>query len=291
TLQIGCETTARIMALPPPRSLVGANGEITSFVRKQVPQPVQYGGGFNYPTPAAMNGPFKFFVQTPAHFLPDPSPAGVYQSMGVQASVSPDFASAGPQAYGQAYGPQVSMGVGTQASFPQNSMGQSAMAGDGAPLQGGVAGSPYGSPVAFQPGAPAVPAGSTGSPYTGSPYVSIGAGTPFSAVYPGPMAHPGLPQGPMGSGASLTGSTPLAPQVPAAFLSGNSGLAQGGGQFSSPTAVVPQRRRRLVRPEPPRRPPRRQSSVVARRRRRPAGVCASERAVPSAGSTGRERCH
>ena len=26
--------------------------------------------------------------------------------------------------------------------------------------------------------------GSTGSPYTGSPYVSIGAGTPFSAVYP-----------------------------------------------------------------------------------------------------------
>ncbi|CAJ1389125.1 unnamed protein product [Effrenium voratum] len=220
------------MALPPPRSLVGANGEITSFVRKQVPQPVQYGGGFNYPTPAAMNGPFKFFVQTPAHFLPDPSPAGVYQSMGVQASVSPDFASAGPQAYGQAYGPQ--------ASFPQNSMGQSAMAGDGAPLQGGVAGSPYGSPVAFQPGAPAVPAGSTGSPYTGSPYVSIGAGTPFSAVYPpGPMAHPGLPQGPMGSGASLTGSTPLAPQVPAAFLSGNSGLA-GGGHFSSPTAVVPQ---------------------------------------------------
>lgn len=50
-----------------------------------------------------MQGPFKFFVNTPAHFLPDPTPVATalptalqgYQSMGVQASMSPAFMSVG----------------------------------------------------------------------------------------------------------------------------------------------------------------------------------------------------
>lgn len=84
------------MELAPPRSLIDAHGQLTSFVQQQVPQRISYGANHQafYPSvPQAMNGPFKFFVQTPAHFLPDPnspvSTQGVYQSMGVQASLSP----------------------------------------------------------------------------------------------------------------------------------------------------------------------------------------------------------
>ncbi|CAE8596176.1 unnamed protein product, partial [Polarella glacialis] len=61
--------------------------------------PVQYSATMMPGGHQAMDGPFKFFTQTPSSFLPDGSPvhagsSGIYssfgmQSMGVQTSLSP----------------------------------------------------------------------------------------------------------------------------------------------------------------------------------------------------------
>lgn len=170
-----------------------------------------------------MNTPFKFFVHTPAHFLPDPAtpvaqPA--FQSMGCQAAMSPLSmvgtpipASGTPQAApSDAFGVSASpVALQVPATFMPQVSG-SAFTDVSSRYTGG-------SPVVYQSiGDQGVAQGYTsGSPVVyGSGQLMMSGGAPM-AVVPGPVP-------------SLGASTPLSP-VPAAFLSGHS--------VGTPVAVVP----------------------------------------------------
>lgn len=241
------------MQLQEPRPLINERGEITSLVRQQVPMPMHYGTiGTNAfytgnPLPG-MNGPFKFFVNTPAHFLPDPAtPAAQpsFQSMGCQAMSPMSMASktpAGatvPDAFGASpkglqvptFRPQVSGSAFTDVS-PY-------VAGD--PAQAHLAHvlqvptfMPQVSGSAFTDVSPYV-AGDPEQAHlehglqvpTFMPQVSGGSAvhqpgyTSSPVAYPGQLLLSGAPVIVPGPAAAMGGSTPLSP-VPAAFMSGHS---------------------------------------------------------------------
>lgn len=221
------------MELQAPRPLINENGEITSFVQRQVPMTVQYGTNHNaFYNPnmmPGMNGPFKFFVHTPAHFLPDPATPVAqpgFQSMGCQAAMSPVFTSmvGSPVAPG---GTPVGPSGTPVSTVPANAFGVPAASPVNAGLQVPTTFAPQVSGSAFTDVSSRMTVGPQGFT-SGSPVVYQSGGPDSQLMMSGVPVQmiPGPPP------ASLGGSTPLTP-VPAAFQSGHS------SSLGTPQPMVP----------------------------------------------------
>eukprot|EP00931_Biecheleriopsis_adriatica_P075457 TRINITY_DN49310_c0_g1_i1.p1 TRINITY_DN49310_c0_g1~~TRINITY_DN49310_c0_g1_i1.p1 ORF type:complete len:329 (+),score=43.82 TRINITY_DN49310_c0_g1_i1:65-1051(+) len=110
--------------LQAPRPLISSTGAI-NVPMQQATMP-NYGANGHLVSPGlpqAMNGPFKFFMQTPTTFLPDPaSPQGGIHSMGIQTSghfSSIGASSAGSPAFSSVHGFPAPAASPVAASLPQ----------------------------------------------------------------------------------------------------------------------------------------------------------------------------